>query len=172
MYACGIEGLAADAPANARHQLLCIKELAKAGGHESCQVPRSAPKPCPGTAKMVKAGAEPSQAATAAPKADPAADTAPVAATDPVAAAGADASGNSSEHQKSEAETNAEPLDEPVAPPRTVEEMAKRSLAASKKSMDDAGEAIKQSSDKAGSSVASAAKKTWDCVTSLFSDCK
>ena len=70
---------------------------------------------------------------------------------------------NSSEHVKSE--TDASAAEE--APPRTVEEMAKRSLNKSKKNLEEAGQSV----EKAGSSVSDAAKKTWNCLTSLFSKC-
>jgi hypothetical protein len=176
MYACGIEGMA-DAAPNPRFQLLCITELAKAGGHESCQVPRSAPKPCPGIVKLVQLPAAGSQAAEAEPApAVPPGNEPTKTGTDV----------NSSDHQKSDVlQPGVEPgavdgaptrtADDKaleVAPPRTVEEMAKRSVEQTKKELDDASEALKQSSEKAGGTVATAAKKTWDCVTSLFSDCK
>jgi lambda repressor-like predicted transcriptional regulator len=171
MYACVIEGVAADAPADARHQLLCITELATQGGHESCTVPRSAPKPCPGVQKVV-ARATGTPAAPAAPSQPDSntvtgdGNTAGADGKDGTAAAdseavtpgSAEANGpNSSVHEKTGTE----------ATPRTVEEMAKRSI----KGLENAGDALKQSSEKAGNSVSEAAKKTWECVTSLFSKC-
>ncbi len=154
MYACAIEGTEADATPDPRLQLLCISELAKAGGHEVCSVPRSAPKPCPGVMKIVAAPAMPPP---------PAATEAEAPAADPTFAAPDD----SSDHAKS-----------PDEPPRTVEEMAKKTVESTKKGLETAGDAIKgttqkagENVEKAGSTVTEAAKKTWNCVTSLFSQC-
>ena len=73
--------------------------------------------------------------------------------------------------------------------PKTVEEMASRSYKASKKGLSNAGKSISKGAKvtgkavsntakkagtqigKAGKAVGSAAKKTWNCLTSLFSDC-
>lgn len=140
MYACVVAGTPADAPPDAREQLVCISEIAKSGGHGSCSVPRSAPKPCPGVTKIVQAPpALPSDAAGA---------PGGTAATSPAAEA---------------------PVAEPPAtpPPKTVEELAKKTVQSSKENLEKAGESV----GKAGSAVGEAAKKTWHCITSLFSDC-
>lgn len=148
-YACVVGGSAADAPADPREQLICIAELAKSGGHASCSVPRSAPKPCPGILKIVAApaGAGPTQpggeGAGAAEPSSPAAETAPADAGPDGATA------------------------EPEKAPRTVEEMAEKTVQSSKEGIAKAGENV----GKAGSAVGNAAKKTWDCIVSLFSDC-
>ena len=151
MYACAIEGAAADAPPDPRMQLLCISELAKAGGHENCSVPRSAPQPCPGVMKIVTATAGTVPAPNAV-------EVAPAAAPEPE---------NASEHAKSK-----------EAEPKTIEDLAKKTVEASKKGLETAGEAIKDTTEKAGeqagkagNSIGDAAKKTWDCMKSLFSDC-
>jgi hypothetical protein len=67
---------------------------------------------------------------------------------------------------------------DPAQPPRTVEELAKTTVENTKKNIDDVTGTVKQSTQKAGdqiqgfgSAVGNAAKKSWDCVTSLFSDC-
>lgn len=158
MYACVVGGTAADAPPDAREQMLCITEIAKSGGHGKCSVPRSAPKPCPGVLKIIAApaggapaGASGAAGETAPPKAAPEAQTTPQ--SDGAATDGA-----------MTAETPAEP---PAKPPRTVEELAKRTVQSSKDGISKAGESVGE----AGSAVGEAAKKTWDCVVSLFSDC-
>lgn len=150
MYACVVEGAAPDAPPDAREQLLCISALAKSADHESCSVPRSAPKPCPGILKIValpEAGlpALPSPAAGSAPPSPGADDATPAAGP---------------------------------AAPRTVEELAEETVRSSKQGLEDAGNAVKGTAKKAGesvgeagSAVGKAAKKTWDCMISLFSDC-
>ena len=161
MYACAIEGAPRDAPIDPRMQLTCIQELARLGGHETCSVPRSAPQPCPGLMRTVTA---------------PAGVPAVVAAPDAAKVEGADP-----------AQPAKEVVPEPVAvpalppnakPPRTVEEMAARTLEASKKGLKKAGDAVtgtaektSETVDKAGSAVGNAAKKTWHCLTSLFSEC-
>jgi hypothetical protein len=153
MYACNIEGVADDAPADPRLQLRCVTELAKSGGHESCAVPRSAPKPCPGVMKLVVA---------------PDGVGRPAATTD-------QSTEQVDDTQVAGPESNSNDVDAgPEQPPKTVEEMAQKTVAASKKGLENAGEAIKGTGDKvgeAGGSVAEAAQKTWNCVTSLFSDC-
>ena len=163
MYACVIVGMPMDAPSDSRYQLRCIQDLALQGGHETCSVPRSAPSPCPGTVRAVSAeavspiipapaaAAQSPAAAEAAPP--PPSGDAAVASPDPAAA---------------------------PAPkvPRTVEELAAQTVVASKQSLKKAGDAVtgtaKKASDQvgnAGSAVGTAAKKTWDCLTSLFSAC-
>lgn len=151
MYACVVGGTPPDAPADPREQLVCIAEIAKSGGHDSCSVPRSAPKPCPGVLRIV--AAPPPGATPPAPDTAAAPEAAGVPAGEPGPSAGAE-------------EGEPEPA-KPAAPPRTVEEMAKRSVETSKEGLEKAGEQV----GKAGSAVGEAAKKTWNCLTSLFSDC-
>lgn len=149
MYACVVAGTPADAPANAREQLVCISEIAKSGGHGSCSVPRSAPKPCPGVMKIV-------QAPAAAPGEPGAVGPAEGAAEVPPGTAA-----------PAEGEPAPETVVPPAAPPKTVEELAKKTVQSSKENLEKAGENV----GKAGSAVGEAAKKTWHCITSLFSDC-
>jgi type IV secretory pathway VirB10-like protein len=155
MYACAVSGEPRDAPENPRQQLFCIQELARQGGHETCSVPRSAPKPCPGTMRVVEVP----------PGGLPPAPTLPVdAPVDPVQPApGEKQSGDMATKSKE---------------PRTVEEMANQTVEASKKGLKKAGEAVTgtaekagQGVEKAGSAVGNAAKKTWNCLKSFFGDC-
>jgi hypothetical protein len=73
--------------------------------------------------------------------------------------------------------------------PRTVEELASETYEASKEGLKKAGESVSGAAQKAGeavtgtaksagekigeagSAVGGAAKKTWNCLTSLFQDC-
>jgi hypothetical protein len=161
MYACKIEGVAADAPSDPRAQLLCIQELARQGAHETCSVPRSAPKPCPGVMRVVAAPAGLSTTATNE-----------AGAAQPQPESGAPAV---------EATALEEPAvkdEKPAKEPRTVEELASQTVDASKNGLKKAGEAVSGTAEKAGdsvgqagSAVGSAAKKTWDCLKSLFSAC-
>jgi hypothetical protein len=59
-----------------------------------------------------------------------------------------------------------------------MEELAGKTVQSSKEGIKKAGESISGSAQKAGeqigsagSAVGNAAKKTWNCLTSLFSDC-
>lgn len=151
MYACAIAHTQRDAPVDPRMQLLCIQELARQGGHDSCSVPRSAPQPCPGVMKTV-------------------------AAPSLLAPTGAEAAVNDGEPDPKIAKEAEPPA--PGTPPRTVEELATRTLEASKTGLKKAGDAVAGSAEKtgetveqAGGAVGSAAKKTWRCLTSLFSEC-
>lgn len=60
---------------------------------------------------------------------------------------------------------------DPKEPPKTVQEMADR---ANKKTADDvkkAGETVKEGAQSVGEGVSKATKKTWECLSSLFSKC-
>jgi hypothetical protein len=155
-----IEGTSEKLGTDPREQLTCIKQLAEAGGHESCSVARSAPYPCPGLVRLV---AKPQ--GELAPPAEAVAEP-----NQPPPEAG-------------------ETVEPKHAPPRTVEELAKDTVKSSQQGLQKAGEAVTGSAKsageqigkagsavgegigKAGSSVGSAAKKTWDCLVSLFKNC-
>ena len=162
MYACVVQGSLPDAPPDPREQLICIAELANSGGHDTCSVPRSAPKPCPGVLKIVA----PSSAVPppAPPQAEADSWPADVMPSDNAGGVGA-------------ANPNVPPPAKPNAP-RTVEELANETVKTSKQGLEKAGNAVTGTAKKAGeqvgkagSSVGKAAKKTWDCVVSLFNDC-
>lgn len=55
----------------------------------------------------------------------------------------------------------------PKAVPHTVEELAKQAVEQTKTGIDKAGEAT----GKAGSAIGNAMKKTWDCLSTLFTGC-
>ena len=159
-YNCRIDVASAN-PRDLRLQLMCISQIAAAGGHETCAVDSPQPPTCPGTLKVVAAPdgiqapppiAEPKDAAAAA--------TPPPPANNTVAAP---------------AETV---VPKAPKPPKTVQEMVEKGAASTGKNLEEAGGAVKDTAksaggilQKAGSAVSNAAKKTWICVTSLFGDC-
>jgi hypothetical protein len=60
---------------------------------------------------------------------------------------------------------------DPAAPPKTMLELTDR---ASKKTADDmkkAGETMKEGAQNLGDGISSGAKKTWECISSLFFKC-
>jgi hypothetical protein len=63
-------------------------------------------------------------------------------------------------------------------PPKTVEELAKSTIETTKKGLDGVTGTVKSSTEKAGEqingvggSIGQAAKKSWNCLSSFFSDC-
>lgn len=171
-YRCEVEGTPPGAGTDARAQLICISEMAAQGGHEACSVSRKTEIPCLGETRMVRAPDQriivkpPVEAAPAvAPQdAEPRPEDTGQAGTEPSAAA--------------EAQPAPEQPQPAKKPPRTVEELAKRTVQSSKEGIEKAGDAVSGAGQtategigKAGSAVGNAAKKTWNCLTSLFSDC-
>ena len=124
-------------------EILCISELARSGGHQSCRVNTSFAGPCIGQHQEID-----------------------------VARAGADffAGGKPVGQEAVPEETRAtEPISPPKkGPPQTLEELARETVAKSKEQFSAADESVK----KAGHAVGGAVQKTWDCVASLFQRCK
>ncbi len=52
-YRCKIEGTPDGPGEDPRAQLLCIRQLAESGAHESCSVVRKSSYPCPGELKVI-----------------------------------------------------------------------------------------------------------------------
>lgn len=162
VYRCLIDGRPENAPPDPGLQIQCIKTLAMEGKHARCSVERFSTAGCNGPVRTIAAdpaGVPPAPEAMPAPKAETGvprpAGTAPA---DPPA---------------EEAETAND-----AGPPRTVEELAKSTAASTKKSLDGVSETVKDTTKKAGeqiegagSALGNAAKKSWNCLTSLFSDC-
>lgn len=158
VYRCMIADAPAGAPADPRNQVQCIKQLAKSGGHARCSVERFSTKGCDGTEITIS----PSTAAI------PLTPPPPTGATEAAPAA-------------TSPETDTIPAEEekkPAGPPQTVEEMAKTTVESTKKGISDVGSSVKNTTEKAGeqiegagSAIGSAAKKSWNCLTSLFNDC-
>ncbi|MEL7049000.1 MAG: hypothetical protein AAFO75_08595, partial [Pseudomonadota bacterium] len=59
----------------------------------------------------------------------------------------------------------------PDAVPKTVEELAKQATENSQENLKKAGETVVGAVKDTGDAVGTAAKKTWDCITSLLTDC-
>jgi hypothetical protein len=160
-YRCEIDAAAGRDPATTdpRQQLLCITELAKAGGHASCSVERGDTGTCPGPLRTIAAPHEEPDATplpTPAPRAQTVQPTAPAPA---------------------------------ATGPRTVEELARQTTETSKQGLKQAGDAVVDTAQqagtavtdtaktagsvlgKAGLAVGDAAKKTWGCLASLFKNC-
>lgn len=163
LYRCVIDGRPEGRGSAPQSQLLCIAELAKSGHHETCTVSKSAPYPCPGTVKVVAAPPE-LPANTPAEKApDEQGDTSSAAAAKPA---------------ESDVSVTEEPAAAPEKVPETVEELADQTVETTKKGLKKAGEAVGGTAQKAGeqigtagSAIGNAAKKTWNCISSLFADC-
>ena len=68
----------------------------------------------------------------------------------------------------------APPAPKPDTPgePRTVVEAVKRANAATDEQLKKSAESLKRGTEATGSALANGAKKTWDCLASLFSRCK
>jgi hypothetical protein len=148
VYRCVLSAPPGLTPPTSRAQLLCITELARGGGHASCSVRRTPGEQCVGEARTVLF-----------PSAGP--DQLPIEAGQPLP-------------PPVETGTNAEgPLSpEPTAPdaepsPSTAAKIAKDAVDASNAGLKKAGEAVSNTAESAGNAV----KKTWDCFSSLFSDC-
>jgi hypothetical protein len=152
-YRCAIEGserVAQYRGSTRVMQYLCITELAKLGGHASCSVGRGSGAACMGELKVLRA------------------DDA-LAAAEAVVRDGNPPPGP--------------PQNEPgppsgSGPPRTLEELARRTVEQSSDQFQNAGKTVKdtaktagQQIEKAGDTVGGAVKKTWSCLTSLFTNC-
>jgi hypothetical protein len=179
-YRCQVEGTAPSGQEiDPRLQLLCISQLAKAGQHDNCSMNRKPSETCPGELKIIAAPNSP------LPGASPAAtggDTQGLE-TETRLQSGtlqpSDLLPNSPAHETSTDEAQTENV------PQTMEELAGQTVKNSKENLQKAGDAIggtgnaiaggaKQAGEKigdAGGAVGNAAKKTWNCLTSLFNDC-
>ena len=146
-YRCRIGGDPSVAARTSRGQLLCITELAKIGPHASCSVGRTTSEECVGEPRTVMFPS------TNDPEAAPVTDWQPEA-TQVTAAPAAE-------------QVPAEPETPSEAPPQTVEELAKQTVTASGEGLKKAGKAVTDAAQSAGNVVT----KTWNCLSSLFSDC-
>jgi len=158
VYSCVIADVPASAAPDPRNQVQCIKQLAKSGGHSRCSVERFSTANCNGVEKVVSTAA-------GVPIAGPAPEQ---ESTPPPASKSAD----------DIADKTSEPEPVPAQTPRTVEELAKSAAATTTESLNEVGGTVKSTTEKAGntisgmgSAVGNAAKKSWNCLTSLFNDC-
>lgn len=157
VYACSVEGAAAPQVAL---QILCIQELARQGGHQSCGV-RKATAPCEGEPRTLAyakpdLGVEPPSAFPVEEAEQP---EAPLARK-------AEAAGTATE--PAEPETLIELAGD--AAKGTGDQLKKAGQTVSDLTA-KAGEAVGGAASKTGSTIKSAAKSTWDCLSSLFSEC-
>jgi hypothetical protein len=166
VYRCVIEGVAANLPADPRHQIQCIKELAQAGAHKRCSVERFTAAGCDGAVHVIAAGSYHDPAAARVDRADP--------RSSPSSSAGGQQRAGDVDPPPTglqpEPVVEPKPTD-PKAPPRTVEELASNAGEKTKQGLQDIGQTVSDSTRKVGEQIGSAAKKTWDCLTSFFSDC-
>ena len=153
-YRCLIGGGASTGSISSRGQFLCITELAKAGGHSSCSATRGQATPCPGETRtvMFTVGDPEASPLEATPMAAPPAPVAPLAPTKDISPVPLPPPGQ--QQSPPQAPQTTEGPENPQ--PNAVEKFAKKT-----------GEAITET----GTAVGDAAKKTWDCVASLFGDC-
>lgn len=173
--------------------LVCAKQLAHRGHHARCSIRRNSSGPCEGELAVVTPSADtplvpppgvaadgnsgvPNDAALADPRAVP--GNVPGAAQ--VAAPGAGPGEPVAPVAAPDGTAQGEPPEpeEPAGPPKTVEELAKRTAKSSKEGLEDAGDAVVGAAKKtgetigdAGDAVGNAAKSTWRCLSTLFSDC-
>lgn len=178
-YRCivGNGGLASER--NQRSQMLCITELARSGNHKSCSVGAVTSAPCEGDQRTVMfpdapgnatPGAEPPPVAAVPPKPvytpangggyTPENDDPDYADLPPDGAPGEGQPPHPGDGQQAQ-----------PAQPKTVEDYAKKTVEASGQGLKKAGKAVTDTAESAGNAVGKAAKKTWDCLSSLFGDC-
>lgn len=180
-YRCHVEGTLSGGEGS--HQFTCIKDIAQRAGHAACTIDRSAGAACAGRDWIV------SQDPTAAPSPDIRAAT---TAAPPAPWRSPDAPRDAQQPPVKPQATGSQPTQSPprtgssaaehYIPPRApalqampdgqrtapMEKEADRRGAG--KDADTAG-AASEAAGKAGNAISGAAKKTWDCVSSLFSKC-
>ncbi|MGQ0457466.1 MAG: hypothetical protein ACT4OU_10430 [Hyphomicrobium sp.] len=158
-YACSVDTAALPSD-DSRLKLLCITELAKAGGHQSCTVSRAVTAPCPGEVKKLAA-----PGLDAAPHVAPPASS-PAPANPPSAVAPV---------ENGEAVTT---VPKTTPPPKTVQEAVEDGASGAGDALKKTGEGAADIAEsaggamqKAGKAVGDAAKSTWKCLSTFFSDC-
>ncbi len=168
-YTCAIDQAAGGAPP-AGSQFQCISEIARSRGHGTCSVTKRDQGPCGGELVVMSpdappaAGIPPTQPADLHPDEMPGLDSddgndwgeTDVQTTNPDAPIDPDTQMSDPPTQHADQQNN----DKPKGEPKTVVELAERTAESSKEGISNAGKAI-----------GSAAKKTWDCISSLFFEC-
>ena len=125
-------------------QLACIQEISKVRGHAKCGARRGKSGPCTGLIHTLQG-----------PFGRPAKSTA--SGDEPSKPKRELRDGSAPEGAERVRDKNAKADD---APPKTVKELADQATKKTGEQLDDAGKAI-----------GDAARKSWSCLTSLFSDC-
>ena len=157
VYRCVVADAPESAAPDPRNQVQCIKQLAKSGGHARCSVERFTSVGCSGPERIISPSTAALPVAPLPKAATPSRDPMPPAAGSESAA----------------------PEAPPVAQPtKTVEELAKSTVETTKKGLDGVTGTVKSTTEKAGEqiqgvggSIGQAAKKSWNCISSFFSDC-
>lgn len=190
-YRCRIEGIMAGGEGG--HQFSCIKDIAQRAGHASCTVSRGAGPECAGrdwTVLQDTTAANSPDARAAVPQSPSVQHgtiTAPNAAVQAPSSPPASEQARALPQAAASAATQA-PLKaatgaaEHYVPPRATarqetpegQRAAPMDMEANKRDISrkaDATGAIGEAAGKAGNAISGAAKKTWDCVSSLFSKC-
>ena len=122
-------------------EFVCITEIARSGGHESCRVNTTYAGPCIGQPHEIDLAKVGNETAVPAKHEPDAVETAPVP-----------------------------PQPAPPAvkgPPQTLEELSRETMTKSKEQFSAADHKMRKAGDAVGDSL----KKTWDCMSSLFSRC-
>ncbi|MFM7084571.1 MAG: hypothetical protein ACKOW3_06165 [Hyphomicrobium sp.] len=171
VYQCVIEGKKNTSSVDPRHQILCIKLIAQDGGHERCSVERFTNEGCKGTVKIVDADTSTLKLETGAKTASSSNNTLPKSAplgTD------AEIEGNATDESKE----MSSPASSSTGSTGPVENLTKSALQTTKNGFSAVTDAIKNTTVKTGDKIKSfagtlgnATKKTWHCVTSLFTNC-
>ena len=134
-------------------EFVCLSELARAGGHQSCRLSTGFQGPCigqPHEIDMAQIGKELGHEISRNVTQEPSNDT----ASPSTKAAG-------------EPGNKSPVVPERKGPPETLEQLARETFQKSKEQISAADEGMK----KAGVAVGGAAQKTWNCVVSLFQKC-
>lgn len=165
-YRCKFPDVDLGRASGAAGRLACITVLAKHGGHRRCKIERKQPGfSCLGKVRVLSpegqildgTGERVTSPATK-PEASP-------AQTDD--AAGIDSPQDATPTTAPADDTPAREEKTNDKPPKTVEEFARNTAKQSSENLEKAGKQI----GKAGDAIAGAAKKTWDCIASLFTSC-
>lgn len=162
LYRCVIDQAA---PGKLPLKLLCIKTLAREGGHEQCSIRAGTVFDCDAPIKRIDASAagrasNPSEHFT--PRSTGSGQSLPPAVGfAPGAPATAPPPEKVGPERRGEINPREEPKRlEPSTQPETVKEVAREISHTTQKTLDKAGKAIK-----------STTRKTWDCITSFFKSC-
>ena len=147
VYRCVIEG--AQPGGSQPLQMMCITAMARQGGHATCGIKRGTVFDCDGAVKRIpwSALSPPAQPQPAAPGKQSAVQPAPTPGP------------------------AADPKSDPDEPPKTVLEMAKRANEKTAEQFQKNNETMKEQAKATGDAFAKATKKTWDCLSSLFTRC-
>ncbi len=164
LYACDI--VHPDVTAETPVGFLCIRELAKRYGHQTCGVSRGTGGRCAGEAVVL-----------ALPPDEPLPASVPPALSAPPLDDGALADSNTGDKPPAEQAVSEAAPDE-KGPPKTVKDLAESTAEVSKEGLKTAQKGVVDVAKKTGEVIGDtgevigdAAKKTWRCLSSLFGDC-